>query len=832
MGDGGLIGLGIAAASHVEDPPPPLQVRIEQLFHDLRQGLRILVKAPSFSAAAVALVAMGIGGTATIYSLVHGILSRPAPGIHADGLVAIGVTLNGRLEEPGFSFDEYRAFASGTHSLRNLVPFGAARLAMDTKDGGRYQLRGQTITPDYFSAFGVPMALGRSFTAEEMRGQAAPAAILAYHVWQNQFGKTPDILGQVLQLNGLPTTIVGVSGPGFHGPTLAPNYEVAMPLTAPANPSHRSFEMIGRLAPGVSIAAAQADFDAISARLAEFDPVRYGGRRLILAPYTATAFGPNSRGQARLFMAILIAISLLTLLVVCANVANLILARAATRRREMAVRLSMGASRLRILRILFAEGLAISLVAAVGALLFAEWATRTLIAWLPAVESGARFGANLTPDWRVSIYAVLLAVAATVVFTLAPAVQTWRQDLLPWLKSGEQCVIQGRSRLANLLVVVQIALCFVLLIGAAIMRQSVGMLDTRDLFFNKQNLLLATVDTATAAARRPHHSILLERLRERLRAVPGVTAVSYGATAPPRAATGLRVQSGTATATADANYVGPGYLEALGVPLVAGRAISAARPESAPVALVNRKLAAALWPGQDPVGRPLQVDDLAAQVIGVVPDGAFSAIGVGGSITGFAKGDRGNFVFLSGVESPPGERALHVRYSGSLGAVAPAVRAAIREIAPGLPIVSLRTLESVWSEFTSPVRFIASLLQVFAVGSLVLAAMGLYAVASFYTARRTREFGIRMALGASPRRMQGGVLRETAALTATGVAGGAALSLAARQALGKLLYGLGSAEANAWIVAVILLTAVSLAAAWIPARRAAHTDPMSALRME
>ncbi len=835
LGDAGLIGLGIGRSSSVpKEPKPPMRVRIEQAFADLRHGLRVLVKAPMFSAAAVALIAMGIGGNATIYSLIHGILSRPAPGVRGDGLASIGALVDGRMDDPGQSLEDYVEYATSVRTLRSLTAFGAARFAMDTRDGGRYQLRGHTISSDYFATLGVPLALGRTFTAAEVSGAAPLTAILAYHVWQNQFALSPDILGQTVLLNGTPATIVGVAGRGFHGAGLAPNFEIAVPLAAQVqtNRLRRNLQLIGRLAPGVSIEAAQSDFDAISKRLEEMHPDSNRARRLLLAPYTATAFGPNSGRQARFFMAILAAMSLLTLLVVCSNVANLMLARAVTRQREMAVRLSMGASRQRIVRILFAEGLAISLVAAGAALLFAEWATRMLLSWLPPLESGARVDANLTPDWQVVFYAVLLAVAATVIFTLAPAVNAWRQDLLPWLKSGEQCVVQGRSHVANCLVVAQIALCFVLLTGAAMMRQSVDLTDTHDLGFNKDHLLLVSINTSNAASGRPQNAALLERIRQRVRAVPGVIAASYASSAPPRASTGLSVASGSKVVSADANYVGPNYLETLGVPIAAGHGIAEQSAGSGAVAVVNRKLEAALWPGQSAVGRWLQVEGGPVQVVGVAPDGAFSAIGAGGAITGLEKGDRWNFLFLGGIESPPGERLFHIRYTGSFQAIAQAVRAAIRETDQRAPADSIRTLETDWLAFTSPVRFIAMLLSVFATGSLLLAAIGLYAVASFYTARRTREFGIRLALGASPGRMQQGVLREAVALAGIGVVIGAALTVGVRLAIGKLLFGLGSADATSWVTAVVLLGTVSLLAAWLPARRAARTDPMAALRME
>ena len=836
LGDAGLIGLGLASLAPEAEPPAPIATRIEQAFADMRYGLRVLVKAPAFSAATVALIAMGIGGNTTIYSLVHGVLSKPAACVRAGGLVSLGMAIKGNLDDPGQNFGDFAIMARGIRSFQSFAAAAFERVTMDTPDGGRYLLRAQKVNAGYFQTLGVHLALGRTFTAGEMSGAAPPACILADHVWENQFNRARDILGRVVVLNGTPSTVVGVAERGFYGTGFAPHLEVAEPLTLRdlAN-GRRGLEVIGRLAPGVSIAGAQAELNALWQSLEEQYPDAHRGMRVVLAPYTATAFGPNSRPQARFFMAVLSAVALLTLLVVCANVANLMLARAAARRREMAVRLSMGATRARVMRILFAEGLALSLFAAGASLLFAEWAVRALMGFAPPLESGAPFQANLTPDWSVVFYALILAVLSTLAFTLAPALQTWRQDLLPWLKSGEQCVVQGRSRLADVLVATQIALCFVLLAGAAMARGALNLIDTHDLYFTKDHLLLASVDTTKAAADASRNMALLERMRQRLLQVPGVTAASYATDSPPQAAFGLHVESGSTRLDSNGNYVGPDYLRALGVPLLAGRGIAAIPVAGAPVeAVVNRRLAQSLWPGQSALGRELRVDGTPAQVVGVVPDGAFSAIGPGGQIAGVGKAERGPFVFLGGgaLSVRPGTTVLHVRFTGRFATIAPAVRAAIRETDSRAAVMRFVTLEAQWAEFTSPVRFISALLAVFAMGSLVLAAVGLYAVASFYTARRTREFGIRMALGASPRHMQRGVLREAVVLAGAGIAAGVALSAAGGRALEGLLFGMSGIALANWTGAAVLLGAVAVAAAWLPARRAARTDPMAALRCE
>jgi predicted permease len=427
----------------------------------------------------------------------------------------------------------------------------------------------------------------------------------------------------------------------------------------------------------------------------------------------------------------------------------------------------------------------------------------------------------------VTLYALLLAVCCTVAFTLAPAMRGWRQEILPFLKAGEHCVIQGRSPLANVLVVAQLALCVLLLTSAGLVWRSVTLMDATGLAFDKDHLLLANVDTRGAAPDAAQNLAVLEHIRRRLAAVPGVVAASYADAAPPRASTGLTVSAAGSGGglTTDANVVGPDYLRALGVAMLRGTGDVTAG------AVVNQKLAQALWPGEPAVGRVLSIGGGEVRVAGVAPNGAFSAIGPGGRMA-LRPEERGNFVFLPLAKSfaGPGRYVLHVRYAGSLSEVAPAIRESVREAEGRVALFGLQTMDAAWDEFLGPVHFITDLLALFGVGSLLLAAIGLYAVAAFYTARRTREFGIRMALGSSPRQTLQTVLREGLLLTGVGVTIGFALSAAAGRAFRGLLFGVSPTDKPTYLAVTGVLAAVSLLACYIPARRAAKVDPMRALR--
>lgn len=820
----------------------PLWTILEQAVRDLRYGARILTRSPGLSAAAIALIVIGVGGNTTIYSIIHSVLTKPAPGVHAGRLVSLGVVTDGRGPDPNGGSDSYLNYldyAELTQTMRYLAAAVPDRYTAGIR-GATWEMRGQLVSPNYFRTLGVSIVKGREFTAEEASGMAPPAAIIAWHVWQNQFEGADDVIGQSVTLNGRPVTVVGVTERKFHGVRFAPDFEIGVPLTlyserrgmAFQDRAERGVQIVGQLAPGVSLSEAQAEFDTFARRIAEAYPAIARGRRIVLEPYSATAFGIFQGGQARFFMAILTVVALLTLLIVCANVANLMLARAAMRQREMAVRQSIGASRARILRIQLAEGFVLSLAAWAAACLFAEWACGAIVKFVPPLESGARLAPDLAPDWRVTLYALLLAVFATVAFTVAPAVRGWRQELLPYLKAGEHCVIEGRSRLANVLVVAQLALCVLLLTSAGLAWRSARLMDATGLSFDKNHLVLAGVDTSGAAVTGAQNLAVLEHLRQRLLAVPGLVTVSYAQNAPPRAWNGLPVTAAGATKlfATDGNFVGPDYLRALGVPILAGRGLSEGETSGA---VINQKLAQALWHGETAVGRMLTIAGAEFVVAGVVPNGAFSAIGPGGGVS-LRQEDRGNFVFLPLRDGPaaPGRYVLHLRYAGSLGTISPSIRAALREAEPRAAVFGLRTMEDEWDEFLGPVHFITDLLGLFGSASLLLAAIGLYAVAAFYTARRTREFGIRMALGSSPRRTVEEVLKEGLLLAGVGVGIGLALSAAAGRVFRSFLFGVTPTDTATYMAVTGLLAAVSLLACYIPARRAARVDPMRALRAE
>jgi putative ABC transport system permease protein len=813
----------------------------QELVQDIRFAARVLAKSPGFSVAAIALIALGIGGNATIYSMISAVSYKPMPSIHADNLISLGIMRDGRQDDPGNSYANYVDYVAQTKTLRPMLARGWDRFTV-TLDKASYGVLGTLVTTNYFETLGIRLVKGRPFTEAEGRLDASGlVAVISHSFWQEAFQGADDIVGRKITLNGHPATIVGVAPERFHGPQVGERNDVWVPLLSYAR-IHRmepalhgralfrdsiGVELIARLAPGVSLSQARAEFDTISKRLEAAYPEANKGMSVLLEPYSA--MGPGIQ-RIRLFMNIMPVVALLALLVVCANVANLMLSRAVFRQREIAVRESLGAPRSRILRMLMAEGLTLSLVALVAAWVFTRWASQGLL-HLAAQDAGRALDLDFTPDWRVAGYALTLAVFATLAFTITPAIRAWRQDPLPWLKAGEQGVLRGRSRLSSALVVAQLALCVVLITGAGLAYRSQYLINNLEFHYETDHLALVIVGTAGSATDPEQHVALLERLRERLRAVPGVLAVSYARRVPLRGGIPLGPVKGGAVLEpipADANSVGPDFLKALGVVPLEGRGISETdRVGTKRVAVVNQNLARALWPGLSAIGQTFTFDggkDL-AEVVGVVPNGAY---------TDLQEGERRNVVFVAERQSPanPGETPLHVRYAGSLDRIAPAIRAAIRETDARVPVFELRGMEVEVRNQTGPVLMIATLLSVFAIGALVLAGIGLYAVIAFHMSRRTRDFGIRIALGASSGQIIKAVLKEGLVLSAIGLAAGFGLNVAGAKALGSLLYGITATDAPTYLGVFTLLSTVSLVACYLPARRAARIDPMQALRQE
>jgi predicted permease len=814
-------------------------IRLEQLVADLQIGARILWRAPALSATAVLLIALVIGGNTTIFSMVHGVLAKPAPGVAADRLVTLGWVTDGE-EHPGGSYPNYAFVSAASKTVSPMLAFDFQRFILTTRDGS-YAIQGAAVSSNYFDTLAIRPTMGRAFNESEGRLDASGlVAVISDRLWRQRFNQSPGIVGQTTILNGHVATIVGVAPPPFRGVMFGEGSDVWLPLVAYAqvdrqrgalaDPLAPFYVMIGRLAPGVSRSEAQAELATIARQLprAPDDPVR--SRTIQLFPYSATAAGDSLVAQrGPWFLAMFSIVTALTLFIVCANVANLMLARAVVRAREMAVRQSFGASRARIVTIFIAEGLSIATAAWGAAAVLAYWTTKMLPRLMqPFDGNGSRIAFDFTPDWQVLGYAMLLALAGTAIFGAAPAIRTCRQDLQPLLKAGEQGVVQGRSTVSSGLVVLQLAFSVLLLTSAGLAYRSLSVLTSRDLGFDKDKLLLVTINTKAAAPTGDANATLLATMVERLRGVRGVAAASY-ARRPVQSWWSIEpIATGTdgKPLVAELNQVGPDYLRAMGVRPLAGHDFDDRDTDRGTIsAVVNQRLAAALWPGQPAVGRTLKLRSLPRPVViaAVVPNAFYS---------GYGRLSDPNFIFVSAryVPQQSGEMTLCVRYSGALDDIVPAVGRTLRAVDDRAPIVYERTLNEQLASLTWPIHALAILLASFAVGSLLIATIGQYAAVGFATRRRTRDFGVRMALGASAGDIRAAVLREGLGLTAVGLAIGGALSLAIAAALRSMLFGVTPTDARTYAGVFALLAGASLVACYIPARRASRIDPMQALR--
>jgi putative ABC transport system permease protein len=814
-----------------------VSTRLEQCLQDLRFGCRILTRSPGVSLTATILIALVIGGNTTVFSIAHGVLAKPSPGVHAPRLATVSwVAENGDIEthQP---YQVYRHFLEQSTAFQPVAAFDFARLTM-TLDSGSYALRAGIVSPNYFDTLGVRLVKGRSFLADEAKpGPSGLVVVIAHHIWQNNFGGSDDIIGRPVTVNGQPATVVGVAEPNFRGAIFIELADLWIPLTGEARDQLQvsrgtAVAMIGQRKDGVSLWEAQAQLATLWTQLQQARPELKQRYRVTLVRYSGTAGGNSivaTRGNRML--AVFSAVTFLTIVIVCANVTNLLIARAVVRQREMAVRESLGASRGRIVRSLLAEGLVLSVVAWLAACVFAWWVSKAVVPFLVPETGGPVVTPDLTPDWTVVAYALGLALLCTLAVTAGPALRTRHQQLLPFLKVGEQGVVPGRSRLTHGLVVLQLAFSVLLLTSAGLARRSLSLHDSLDVGFDPRNVLLATVNTAGGATTPQTNGRLLEGLQDQLARLPGVEHVSYrsGRRLSSSVDFPVRREQSDAPVLAVNNAVAPGYLATFGVPLVAGRDFTRAERSSSRPAIVTRQLADTLWPHESAIGKILLTGPgdrpARAEIIGVVENAYFSGRGSEGPP---------RYVFFSTTDRPPapGEATFFIRHHAGLEGMAPAVARALREADGRIPIGSLRLLETEIAAEVAPFWILATLLTLFAAGSLIIAAIGQYAVVAFDGRRRTREFGLRIALGASSSQLVTAVMTESFRLTAIGIVAGFALSVAAGTVLARVLFGITPTDPPTYLGVFVLLAAASLVACYLPARRAARTDPLVALRTE
>lgn len=830
--------------------------RLEQCLQDVRFGSRILFQSPGLSAAAILLIALVIGGNATVYSMVNSILVSPASGITRADLVTIRhVDPAASITDPFVSVPNFEEFARHSKTITDLAAWNALRMTIGL-DTGNFAVFGSLVTPNYFETFGVGVVLGRALVERDDVGQEGLVVVISHRVWQDRFDLAEDIVGRPITVNNVPATIVGVAPVGFSGATLTPAEDLWVPIRAFSRLSAGGAVltdrkqpyvlMVGRLNSATSLAEARAEIATISTQIQATYPnafttyspkgvVPLQNPRAVVARYSATALLPIA-DMAPVFLTVFSVVTLLTLIVVCANVANLLLGRTVERQRDTAVRVSLGASRGRIVRMLLAEGATLAVVAAIAAYVLASWTSRLL---LRVVEPMPGLLDHARPDWTLAAYGMVLALLATLTFSLAPALRSRRVPVLPLLKAGEHSIARGSSRLTTGLVVVQFALSVVLVTCAGLAYRSMTMLSTAALGFESDNLLLVTVRLGSSAADsnanapgdRDAKFLLLERVRERLATATGVEAVSYARRIPGTTllSTTPILRGSDREVPAFVRQVGPEYLQALGLNPIAGRDLTTSDRRGANrFATINQRLASELFGAESPLGQSVAIGDRgeSVEIVGVAPDALFD---------GPSHDPHPRYLFVAEQQmpgNPPTDPSFIIRHRGTLDAITPVITRTIRDVDAGLPIVSMTTMNARLVLVTELETTIVRLLVCFAAMSLLIAALGHYAAAMFNMRRRTREFGVRMALGASSRRIRASVVRDALFYTVPGLILGLGLSAAIAVSFQNLLFGVTPADPITYVSVGLLLAAISVVASYVPARTASRVNVVEALRQE
>jgi putative ABC transport system permease protein len=798
------------------------------LLQDVRYGLRMLAKNPGFTAVAVLTLALGIGANTAIFSVVDAVMMRPLPFAEPNRLVQVAEK-NDKLSLPTFSASvlNYLSWREQTKTFEELAAVGFSNYTL-TGAGEPEQFTGNRISPGLFRVLGIAPVAGRTFTNDEEKPGAAAVAMIGEGLWKRRFASDPALVGRTVTLNGAPTRVVGIAPAALN---LISGGEVYTPLTIDPAKEIRLNHLIlvvGRLERGVSFAQAQAEMDAIAGRVGQQYPeVREWGIHLVT--FFDTFVSPNV--QTGLW--VLLGAVVLVLFIACSNIANLLLARGATRQKELAVRTALGASRGRIVVQLLVESVLLAIVGGGAGIVVAAWAVHGINGALPPNTLPVQ---SVEIDATVLWFAAGLAIATGLLFGMAPAWQTSRIDLNYVLKQAGRAPSGGLgARLRDGLAAGELALATVLLIGAGLLIQTLAHLEGARLGFAPHNLM--TFQLAPPVAKYPINAkgpVLYRGLLDSVAALPGVEGAAVSSGIPfgagtysthPMMTKGQSVLPSGTLVPIDWRIVSPGFFKTMGIPLLRGRDFTDADgPSATPVLIVSQATAKKFWGDGDPIGRTLtRSADLKT---------TFTVVGVVGDVSSAALNQESPALYY-----PLAWRAwplmdVVVRTSGPPEAMLPAIRQRVHEVDRELALANVRTMDQWLSNTAATPRLNTVLLSVFAMVALVIAAIGIYGVLAYSVSRRTQEIGLRMALGATPREVLRQIVREGMTVALAGIGMGLAGGLALGRALSSLVFGITVRDPATFAGVAMVLAAVALAACAIPARRATKVDPMVALRCE
>ncbi len=812
---------------------------MQTLLQDLRFGFRILRRSPGFSILAVLCLTLGIGTNAAVLSWIEGILIRPYPLVpHQDRMFALIGTTRGVPGHNGLSYPDFVDFKKNSTLFESFIIDRITGTTLSVGDRAERALVG-IVSANYFDALGVRPILGRGFRPEEETGRNAhPVTVISYRTWKDRYNFDPNIIGRTQYMNGVQHTIIGVAPERFHGTFVGYSFNFWVPTSMQETFDTTGYKLEDRgarwiegyaiLKPGVSCQQAQAELNSISQRFEKDFPDTNRGHENQLVPLWKTPF--NGAGNMSSTLAITMAVVFLVLLIACANVGNLLLARSLLRRHEMTMRLALGAGRRRLVRQLVTEGFLLSLIAAAGGIAVAYWCRNALVLAFPPPLPGTVIDYPGQIDWRVLAVSAGICMASTLLFALVPAIRASDIDLSNALKAEAGGVLGGstRSRLRSVLVLVQVSLSFILLAGTGLLLQSLIKMRNASPGFNT-NVVASVVDLFSAGYNLDRAKIFHTQLLDRVRTLPGVESVALTRVIPfsynvfssaPIEVDGYQPPPNEQP-TVEYIEVTEDYFATLGIPLVSGREFMRTDDEKAPpLAIINETMAAKYWPGNDAVGQRLKVKDRWLQIVGIAKNSNYHSK-TEAPVPFFYVPLRQNFRV---------QNSLLIRTHETPGAMMKALGREVHALDPNLaPLITDRLQDQI-DEISYSQRLAVTLVAIFGAMALFLAAIGLYAVVSYTVSQGTRELGLRMALGADAKDLMRLVMLRGLLLTASGIAIGAIAAIVLTRLMGDLLYKISPHDPVAFGMAFAVIAIASLAACFLPAWRATRIDPVLALR--